>query len=782
VLESRSIYSPPTGFYRPDGFFKHLSMFLQLGHLAGKRPRLVLLIATLLVLLSAFYSLDVMKRLTLAPGWEVPHSGSTEAMNLLRDRLGRDDTPVILLFRPGPNLPEKVDDPAYRAAIDEVVARLSRNPDVRAITSFPMTGDKRLLSADGHLSYAVVQLERHDDEGIAAFLRLREQARSDQLDILLGGELATYVDIREQLEQDIWRAELASFAALALLLVWVFGSVVAAMLPLIVGGVTVVLSMTLLKLCTVFVDISVYAANVVSMLGLGLAIDYGLFIVSRFREELSKPGAQVSECLSVTLATAGRTVMYSGLTVAASLFCLLMLPQRFFQNMGLAGGVSVASAMLASTLILPALLRLLGARVNHLALPVLAKRIARPADGGGWYRFSQFVMRHAMVILLLAMGLLLFMGRPVWHMQVGPSDSRSLPVTAESRQVQEILDSQFPPAGMSQLLLAVQTHGLAHRPQALAGVDALTRTVLALPGVTHVHGLTSVDGNLQLADYETLYEFPEQFPLATETLANLARGEYTVLYVDFSFPPNSAEARQLVERIRALPLPAGLVSMQVGGFPAFHLDYLHSLATWVPWVILAIVCVIFVLLFLMLGSLLIPFKAVLTNLLSLSATFGALVWIFQDGHFAWLFNFTPQGSMDGTILVLIFAAAFGLSIDYEVFLLSRVKEMCQATGDNIRSVATGIQKSGPIITSAALLIGIVLGAFATGEVVFMKAMGLGLLLSVIVDATLVRMLLVPATLRLLGKLNWWAPKPLLMLYQRFNLSEQDIAAMKKEKS
>jgi RND superfamily putative drug exporter len=218
-------------------------------------------------------------------------------------------------------------------------------------------------------------------------------------------------------------------------------------------------------------------------------------------------------------------------------------------------------------------------------------------------------------------------------------------------------------------------------------------------------------------------------------------------------------------------MPASIQQIQVGGFPAFHLDYLHSLRVWVPWTIAAIVCVIFVLLFLMLGSVLIPLKAVITNLLSLSATFGALVWVFQDGNFAQWLNFTPQGSMDGTILVLIFAAAFGLSIDYEVFLLSRIKEMCQTTGDNMRSVAVGIQRSGPIITSAALLIGIVLGAFAMGEVVFMKAMGLGLLLSVLVDATLVRMLLVPASLRLLGRLNWWAPKPLMMLYQRFNLSE-----------
>jgi len=752
-------------------------MLLHLGRKAGSRPWRVILMAAVLVAVSAVYSLDVMQHLTLSPGWEVPKSGSTESANVLRRHLGRDDTPVILLFRPTGNLPAGpgplVDSPAYREAVERVLSGIARNPDVSSITSYPTTGQTRLRSEDGRLSYAIVQLDRSRNEGIEAFLHLRQQVKSDRLEVMLGGELATYVDIREQLERDIWRAEVASFVVLAFLLVWVFGSVTAAMLPLVVGGVTILLSVTLLKLCTLFVDISVYAANVVSMLGLGLAIDYGLFIVSRFREELEKPGNHVRSSLEVTLSTAGRTVAYSGLTVAASLFCLLMLPQRFFQNMGLAGGISVAAAMLTSTLLLPALLGLLGRRVNSLALPVLARRIARTNDHdvGGWYRFSQFVMRHAGVILAGALALLLVMGQPVWHMDIGPADSRSLPVTAQSRQVQEILDRQFPHAGLSPLVLAVQTRDAAHAPASLAGLDELTRRIQRLPGVTRVHGLVSVDPNLSLADYEMLYRYPEQFPLATETLDSYAKGEYTQLLVDYSMPSNSVEARELVERIRALPLPAGVVAMHVGGFPAFHLDYLNSLAKWVPWVILAIVGVIFVLMFLMLGSVLVPLKAVLTNLLSLSATFGALVWIFQDGHLAWLLDFTPQGSMDGTILVLIFAAAFGLSIDYEVFLLSRVKEMCQATGDNMRSVATGIQKSGPIITSAALLIGIVLGAFATGEVVFMKAMGLGLLLSVIVDATLVRMLLVPATLRLLGRLNWWAPRPLSMLYQRFHLGE-----------
>lgn len=745
-------------------------MFPFLGGFTGRYPRAIVLVGAFLVLLGALYNLDVMHRLTLAPGWDVPGSGSAESVRLLGEKLGRDETPVILLFRPRSDAIGDVDSPAYRTAVENILAGISRNPEVVSVASYHTTGEAKLRSRDGRLSYAVVQLQRGADEGIAAYQRLRSELRGDELEILMGGELSTYVDIRQQLARDIWHAEIASFIALALLLVWVFGSVVAAMLPLVVGGVTIVVSMALLKIFTQFVDVSVYAANVVSMLGLGLAIDYALFIVSRFREELGN-GRDVMASLDVTLRTAGRTVAYSGLTVAASLLCLLMLPQRFFQNMGLAGSLSVASAMITSILLLPALLALLGHRVNRLALPVQARRAARQLEGGRWYVFSHFVMRRAWLVLVVTLALLLAMGIPVLKMEVGPADSRTLPVTAESRQVQEILHRQFSDAGLSPLVIAIQTRGEAHSALALAGLDQLTRAIQALPGVTRVKGLVSVDPDLALKDYQLLYEYPEQFPLASETLAAFAKHDHTLVTVDYSQPPVSEAGRELVSRIRAIPLPEGLVRMEVGGFPAFHLDYLESLAFWVPWAVLAIVAVIFVLLFFMLGSVLIPLKAVLTNLLSLSATFGALVWVFQDGNLSQWLNFTPQGSMDGTILVLIFAAAFGLSIDYEVFLLSRIKEMCAGTHDTFRSVATGIQKSGPIITSAALLIGIVLGAFAMGEVVFMKAMGLGLLLSVLVDATLVRMLLVPASLRLLGRLNWWAPKPLLTLYKRFNLNE-----------
>ncbi len=745
-------------------------MFWSLGRQTHRSPWLFLLAAGLLLALAAAYGADVIRHLSLAPGWDVPESGSANARRQLQRQLGRDETPLILLFRPRPGDAGKVADPAYRQAVETVLEAVGRSPGVLGVESYFSSAERTMVSSQGDMTYALVRLQRGNDEGIGAYQHLRRYLVSDRLMIQTGGELATYVDARQQLERDVRRAEWISFGLLAVLLLWVFGSPLAAALPLVVGGVTVVVSAALLKFCTLWMEVTVYAANVVSMLGLGLAIDYGLFIVSRFREEQAR-GHAAAQTLCITLATAGRTVAFSGLTVAASLFCLTLFPQRFFQNMGLAGGISVAAAMVSSILLLPPLLTLLGPNLNRFALPTLTRRQASQGGSGAWNGFSHFVMRHARLVLLGALLLLGLMGLPLRHMEIGPADSKSLPASAESRQVQETLERAFPHTELSPLVLTLRTQGAAHGEAGLTALYALTQQLRALPGVSRVEGLTCLEDSLTLADYHLLYRYPEAFPLASGALAQFARGDHTVLFVRYTADPATPAARELVRRIRALTLPPAILDMEVGGFPAEHLDYVDSLAQWTPRVIAAIVAVIGVLLFLMLGSLLLPLKAVLTNLLSLSATFGGLVWVFQDGNLSGLLGFTPQGKLEGTVLVLIFASAFGLSIDYEVFLLARVKEMRAKARDDIQAIAAGMQKSGPIITSAALLIGVVLGTFAMGEVVFMKAMGVGLLFSVIVDATLVRMLLVPASLRLMGHRIWWAPRPLRRLYKRFNVSE-----------
>jgi RND superfamily putative drug exporter len=746
-------------------------MFTTLARWVVRMPWVFVAVAVTWTVFAVGFGHNIAERLTLNPGWHAPASGSARVETLLREKLHHDEVPVVVLFSPQAAGPSAVDAVDYRQAVERALAPLVHLSHVKGIHTYYTTGDARLKSRDGRHTYALVNLARGADEGVASFRALRDTLASDALVIRLGGELAVYVDVREQLDRDLRVAEAASFGLLAVLLVWVFRSAVAALLPLIVGAATIASSMAWMKLATWGTEISVYAPNVVSMLGLGLAVDYSLFMVSRFREELAL-GKPVDAALRITLATAGRTLMFSGLTVASSLFCLFLLPQRFFHNMGLAGGISVATAMLATLLLLPALLALLGHRVNRWVPPFLAQRAPDMGENGRWYRFSHFVMRHARLVLLGSLAILLVMGWPVRHLQVGPADARSLPAAAESRQVQDILASAFELNELSPILVVVSTRAPLTDPASIAALHRLHEALGALPGVTRATGLLSLDPALTLADYQMLYQHPEAFPPAQAALEATSRGDTTLLQVQYRADPASAEARALVERIRALPADPAIQALVVGGFPAFHLDYLDALRAGVPKVMVAIIAVIFVLLFLMLGSVLVPLKVVLTNLLSLSATFGALVWIIQEGNLSTWFGFTPQGALDGTILVLIFAAAFGLSIDYEVFLLSRVKEMCDATkGDSLKSVSTGMQRSGPIITNAALLIGVVLGAFALGEVVFIKAIGLGLLLSVVVDATLVRMLLVPSTLRLMGWLNWWAPKPLMRVYQRLGLDE-----------
>lgn len=747
-------------------------MYWSLGSLTHRFPVWMLVLLGTLITTAAWYGKDVMQRLALAPGWEVPESGSARARQDLRVEMGHDETQVVLLFRPRSGGPSHVDEPDYRLAAEAVLDQVAHSPGVLRVDSYYASADPRMRSAAGDMTYALVRLERGPDEGIGTYNDLLQRLVSERLVIEAGGELATYVDARRQLERDIRQAETVSFGVLALLLLWVFGTPIAAALPLLIGACTIALSAALLKFSSQFTDITIYAANVVSMLGLGLAIDYGLFIVSRFREELAS-GLSPRKVLCVTMATAGRTVAFSGLTVAASLFCLLLFPQRFFQNMGLAGGISVAAAMLSSILILPPLLALLGPRVNRYALPSLASREARQREGGTWDRFSMFVMNHARWVVIGSLLLLGLLGLPILHMQIGPADTRSLPASAESRRVHETLEREFPGAPLRPLILTVQTAGPPHQGQSLAGLHALTERIRSMPGVQRVDALTSLQAPLSLDDYRNLYRHPDDFPIAAAAIAEFTRGDHTVASIHYSADPNSPAARELVRQIRALPPPPGIRDVQVGGFPAEYLDYVDSLREWAPRVIAAIVAVISVLLFLMLGSVVLPIKAILTNLLSLSATYGGLVWVFQDGNLAGLLDFTPQGKLEGTVLILVFATAFGLSIDYEVFLLSRVREMRQTAGDNVQAIAAGIRKSGPIITSAALLIGGVLATFAMGDIVFMKAMGLGLLFSVIIDATLVRMLLVPASLRLLGRLNWWAPRPLLRLYERCRLSETD---------
>jgi trehalose monomycolate/heme transporter len=485
--------------------------------------------------------------------------------------------------------------------------------------------------------------------------------------------------------------------------------------------------------------------------------------------------------------TAGRTVIFSGLTVALSLLGLLVFPFMFLRSMGLGAAAAVLVAMLTSITLLPAILALLGPRINALSLTRLFRRRQSairnrvPAaagesaiDQGFWSRTARFVMRRPGLVLIATLIPLLLAGSPFLRAQFAIPDYRSLPMGAESRIVSETLVRDFPRNETTPIEIVVRANGAATDPANIAALYDYTRQLATVPGVRRVDSLVTLDPNLDRAAYQALYT-PAGLaaqPGAAQAAARLAGGEYTLVTVLYDADPLSDAAQRLVADLRAVPPPVGLTA-QVGGVPAQLVDFLASLGGAIPGALALIAVVIFALLFLMLGSIVVPLKAMLLNVLSLSASFGALVWVFQDGNLAGLLRFTPTGALDGTQPVLIFAIAFGLSMDYEVFLLSRIKEAYDRTGDMVDAVATGVQRTGAIITSAALLLFVVIAAFASGEITFIKQIGVGLGLAIIIDATVVRMFLVPATMRLMGDYNWWAPRPLAALYHRLGLAERD---------
>ncbi|HEX9069203.1 MAG TPA: MMPL family transporter, partial [Ktedonobacterales bacterium] len=446
------------------------------------------------------------------------------------------------------------------------------------------------------------------------------------------------------------------------------------------------------------------------------------------------------------------------------------------RSMGLGAIGAVVVTMLAALTLLPAILAVLGTRINALSMQRLFRRsaTARPANEarGAWYRLSHFVMRFPVPVGVAVLAVLVTLGLPFLHASFSTPDVRVLPSGQEARVVSERLAQDFAQQGASEIVIAIHTPADALSADSLASLDAYVRQVEAVPGVLEVQSLVSVDPQLILADYQRLYAQPDAQPQLAAVAAQLANGDVTKVVVELPSAEFSAATESAVRQIRAIAAPGDLRPL-VDGETASQIDLFSNLRATLPYALLVVVLAIFVLLFLMTGSLVMPLKAILLNTLSLSATFGALVWIFQDGHLTQVLGFQSNGSIDGTQTILIFALAFGLSMDYEVFLLSRIKEQYDATGDTRIAVASGMQRTGWLISSAALLLAVVLAAFSTSKIVFIQQIGVGLAIAVLMDATLVRGLLVPATMRLLGRWNWWAPRPLRALWRWVGLSEAE---------
>jgi len=713
----------------------------------------VLLISLLLIIGMGIFGFSLFGLLKNG-GYSDPNSEATRAEQILDTKLGGAIPDVVILMR---SATLKASDRAFAQAAQHLLTSLKNRSEVASLISYYSTHSQRFISLDGHQTFAMLQLSNLDFAAKQKeYLTLEPLITSPTLEVSTGGSIPISVAISRQMSADLQQAEMLTFPILALLLLFVFGGMIAAGLPLLIGGVAILGGFAVLHLVAMLTDVSVFAPNVVTMLGLGLAIDYALFIVTRFREELRIDENDVRGALERTMATAGHTVIFSALTVGTSLLGLLFFPVTFLRGIGLGAIAAILMVMLTSLTLLPAILAILGRRVNALSLSRFARAHASEEQRGFWYRLSEAVMRWPLPIALVTLTILLTLGWPFLHIKFATPDEQVLPIGQKERVVSEQLRQHFPQQGNALLTIAITTPGQALSSSNLASLDSYVRSITIIAGVIHVESLVTINHALSLPQYQKLYAHPALNAQIAQAAQQLANGDVTKIVVHLQPAEHSVDTTMIVNKVRALHAPGGLIPL-VDGITAGQVDLLDSLGVNLPYAMLVIIISIFVLLFLMTRSLILPLKAIFLNILSLSATFGGMVWIFQDGHLQKLLHFQLPGSIDATQPVLIFSIAFGLSMDYEVFLLSRIKERYDQTGDNRQAISSGLQRTGWLITSAALLLAIVLGAFGGAKIILIQEIGIGLAVAVVMDATLIRMLLVPATMRLLDSVNWWAP-------------------------
>ncbi|MFC4013231.1 MMPL family transporter [Nonomuraea purpurea] len=726
-------------------------MFESAGRLVYRGRWTLLVLSLAAVVLAAPLGMELFGRMADG-GFDDPAADSTTAAHWAEDWYAADTPDVVVIYR-HPTV--KVRDARYKKAVHDSLRKLPGRY-VRTSATYWTTGSKRMVSKDGHSTYALVTLK---GDGQRAYAEVADRLRDvENLRVQVGGPVPLLAELNDQSAADLARAEAISTPVLLVLLVVVFGSLVAAVLPLVVGLVAVVGALVLLRLLTEVTDVSVFSLNVVTMLGLGLAVDYSLFVLKAFREEI-RAGASNEQAVVATMATAGRTVAFSGLTVATALLGLLLFPQMFLRSIGLGAAAVVVVATAAALLVLPAVLGVLGRRVDALRLTPDFGYARR--DGGFWHAVASSVMRRPLLHLLAVTAVLVALAVPFLHVSFGNVDHRVLPAASESRRVAEIVDRDFARNSMS----PIDVHVLVER--------SFTDDP-ATPGPTgQGHSAIGAVTPVTPSDAKPLANRIRRLPHVTGVeVAGLSQeGGAVRLAVRYDRDPMSEEARALVTAIRALEPGPNVRGVVVGGPTAAQMDLMASLAATLPWMALVVCAVTGVLLFAAFGSLVLPLKALLMNVLSVGASFGVIVWAFQDGHLASALNFTSTGTVEATVAVLILAVVFGLSMDYEVFLLSRVRAEWLRTGDNAAAVAAGLRQTGGVITSAALLLLVVIGAFSTAGITIVKLLGVGMFVAILVDATLVRALLVPAAMRLMGGANWWLPGPLRRLHRRVELPE-----------
>src|SRR6266480_4945214 len=709
-------------------------------------------------------------------GFVSPDADSERALNLLVQKVHLNLTIVQVIFTSENTSAGNVgsaDSPQFIQESQQALARVRNWSEVSGVVSF--TDNPRQISLDRHAAYVNILFKPDPDSASKLLPQLESRLQPvPNLKTTIGGGPVFYEDIQAVSERDLRRAEFLAipFAIIALLLV--FRSVVAAILPALVGGGAVAVSLALVFGLGQITTLSIFVLNITTLFGLGLGVDYSLFMVSRFREELAH-GRNVEEAVAITVATAGRAVIFSGLTVSIGLAGLIFFRINFLRSVGMAGVMVVLLAVLAAITLLPASLSIIGTRIN--AFPVRLPRLWRRTSGaatstlspspaaplandhhGFWYQLSHVVMRYPLQVFVPVFILLIALGLPFLGVRFSAPDASILPPDVPSRAAFDLLAKRFNDRETTPILLAVQTPGDVLTATNIRNLYNYVRRIQADSRVARVDSIVSADPRYTLEQYELVYTHPQQIsdPYLSAFLKPSVSGNTTMILVISKYGMLDQRSQALVQTIRNTTPGNGITTL-VDGSTAGDMDYVTSLYTDFPIAVVIVAITTYIVLLFLFRSLILPLKAILMNTLSILASYGALVVIFQNGFLHQLLGFTPLGFVEASGPILLFCSLFGLSMDYEVFLLSRIQESFWQTGDNTRAVALGLQRSGGIITSAAVIVIVVSSCFATADMILVKALGLGMALAVVIDATLVRGLLVPATMRLLGDLNWWLP-------------------------
>ena len=747
-------------------------MLHRIALLAIAMPRRILAVAALLLVAAAVFGVPVAKSLS-AGGFQDPGSESARAAQLLTDKFGQGDMQMLVTV----SSPRGATSPDASAVAKDVVAHLEHTPHIAGVTSaWTSPASAALISRDGTAGLIVAGVTGGENDAQKYAQALSEEilrdhpGTQDGIVVRTGGMAMVYAQINAQSQHDLLLMESIAIPLSFVVLVWVFGGLVAAALPMAVGALAIVGAMSVLRIITFSTDVSIFALNLSTALGLALAIDYTLLIISRYREELAD-GMPRDRALIRTMSTAGRTVLFSATTVALSMAVMLLFPMYFLKSFAYAGVATVGFAAAAAIVVTPAAIWLLGDRLDGLDVRRLLRRLSRrqepatpPVEQVFWYRSTKAVMRRAIPVGLAVTALLLALGAPFLGVRWGFPDDRVLPTTASAHQVGDQLRHDF--AGDSSTAVTVVV------PDATGlSPDALGRYAAELSKVSDVTSVSAPAGT-----------FVGGRAVGPPSAATGVADGSAYLTVASAAPLFSEASDTQLDRLHGVPGPGGR-DVQLTGVAQNNRDSVDAITGRLPLVLGLIAVIAFVLLFLLTGSVVLPLKAVVLNVLSLTAAFGALVWVFQDGHLGAM-GTTPTGTLVANMPVLLFCIAFGLSMDYEVFLVARIREYWLALGDrwdgttrarNDEAVALGLARTGRVITAAALVMSISFAALIAAQVSFMRMFGVGLTLAVLVDATLVRMVLVPAVMHALGGWNWWAPAPLVRLHRRIGISESPAA-------